>query len=429
MMEYLPAGIALIKLLLILSATGAAIVLIIGLFHPLTFRVRLRASQLGQRAEIWASYLFGMLKIGVIATPNTQDITLKILFWKKLLQRNQRPRPPRPPKPASQTDGTASPVEPAPSVPPTAEKSATSESPGPVPLEPDQPTETVPEAKISEQVVSSQTEPPANSQSTPAEKPQEMPTQPTSAQSADKATTARIDNSPPEKTTSAAKAEFSAPSQGSTEPELISSTQEPEDVTPIKVSPPPTPADIDTTPLKPISEVAAEQTRQDSETTSRTGSTSEEQSKPTGENWRAKARRFRRDLGNRYRQLKNYIKLFMRKWQIISPIFWRFWGRGKRGLSLSEPWLMVRYALNEPYITGMFHATMAMVAGVVGQFGINFFPVPVFSEPCIYARGGVTAIIRPWRFAAAMLGLLFERDLYRELWSAFKWYRASRQQQ
>ncbi len=116
----------------------------------------------------------------------------------------------------------------------------------------------------------------------------------------------------------------------------------------------------------------------------------------------------------------------MRKWQVLFPVFQRFWKRGKKGFSISDPTLLLRYALHEPYLTGMFHANLAILSGMAGRFGVNFQPMPVFAEPCVYARGRATAIIRPWRLVLAMLGLLCEPDLYRELWQLLKWYWASR---
>ncbi|HNW12703.1 MAG TPA: hypothetical protein PKI71_15170, partial [Candidatus Rifleibacterium sp.] len=60
-MEYLPLIWTIIQLLLIFAAAAGAICLIIGLFHPITVNLKLRASQLGQRGEIWGSYLFGLV--------------------------------------------------------------------------------------------------------------------------------------------------------------------------------------------------------------------------------------------------------------------------------------------------------------------------------------------------------------------------------
>lgn len=442
MTDYLPIILDLLKLLLILSATASAMVLIVGLLHPLTFNVKLRASQFGQRAEIWASYLFGMLKIGVIATPNTQDVTLKILFYKKLLQRNQRPRPPGPQKNSPGDDQThevkpETPAEVKADIGPAGksadtdkrETKATADTrpPGQQPLESANETQasddkcsgpapeiTPPASPAAIEASSAATVKEPEVKAAPAETPLPGATPAGHEKAAEDAL---------KQPTRPASDQISTPSDSDTH------RPAPEQTPPIRIPSQAVPDEIDATPLKPLGEVASEQTREQTRSADQPEHESSAAEKPAGDDWRAKARRFRRDFGRRYRQVKSYIRLFMRKWQILSPVFWRFWARGKKGFSLSEPGLMVRYALHEPYITGMFHATMSMLAGAAGQFGINFVPVPVFSEPCFYARGRVTAIIRPWRFAAAMLGLLLERNLYRELWLAFKWYRANRQQQ
>ncbi len=429
-MDYLTLIWTTIQLLLIFAAAGGAICLIIGLFHPITVNLKLRASQLGQRGEIWGSYLFGLVKIGVIATPHNQDVALKILYWQKFLQRNRRQKPTRPQPPPStpwQTGADSPPTaaqepaaQPARQEQTTTEAAATSVKPveaSPVAISKEEKqSETVRAESVTEAKPETGIEPPIKTAAqTAVESPDEAET--------DTGTRIETSTKPGVKTDTDTRQD----SENNTTAQTKAPPAEPAPVTrpqPVDVTP------VDVTPLKPVAEVAREQqTAEKSEPATDVRSDDRtEKAAAGGSDWRARARRFRRDLNNRYQQLKRYIRLFMRKWQVVWPVLQRFWGRGKKGFSLVEPTLKVRYALHEPYITGMFHGSIAIFSGLAAQFGLNFIPVPMFGEPCIYARGRVTAVIRPWRFLAAMLGLLFERDLYREAWQAFSWYRARRQQ-
>ena len=463
-MEYLPLIWTIIQLLLIFAAAAGAICLIIGLFHPITVNLKLRASQLGQRGEIWGSYLFGLVKIGVIATPHNQDVALKILYWQKFLQRNRRQKPTRPQPPpagpwqASTGSTSAAAQKPVPSgdagAQPTTETATASAEPvesSPAAISKEEKQSEIARA-ASDVTTTSDSEPVPQSGITKEETKTPSPevsietkiktesVKITEAEAAGKTDSETASESP-----DGARPETGAGNEATAEPDINTDTCSkkgsaseataqakvpPSEPTPVTKPQPVDVTPVDVTPLKPVAEVAREQkTAEKSETTAgvrgddRTGKAA-----AAGDDWRARARRFRRDLNNRYQQLKRYIRLFMRKWQIVWPVLQRFWGRGKKGFSLVEPTLKVRYALHEPYITGMFHGSISIFSGLAAQFGLNFIPVPMFGEPCIYARGHVTAVIRPWRFLAAMLGLLLERDLYREAWQAFRWYRTRRQQ-
>lgn len=442
-MDYLTLIWTIIQLLLIFTVAAGAICLIIGLFHPITVNLKLRASQLGQRGEVWGSYLFGIVKIGVIATPHNQDVALKILFWQRFLQRNRRQKPTRPQPPP------ATPGQPATdSASATAPKTTDSAKPQPA-------TEAAAASVKRAETVRAESAVQVKPDSEPAiQTDAEKETEKKSASETAIESETKIENMKTPEAETAGKTEPGIMSESpdgirgdimtedSTEPVIKADgldsgsdataqvkvpSSEPAPVTraqPVDVTP------VDVTPLKPVAEVAQEQKAADKSETAATFKSDDQagQAAAGGSDWRARARRFRRDLNNRYQQLKRYIRLFMRKWQVVWPILQRFWGRGKKGFSLVEPTLKVRYALHEPYITGMFHGSISIFSGLAAQFGLNFIPVPMFGEPCIYARGHVTAVIRPWRFLAAMLGLLFERDLYREAWQAFLWYRARRQQ-
>jgi len=424
MIDFLGIGLDLLKLLLIILLTGTAIVSIIALLHPLTFNLKLRASKLGQRAEIWASYFFGALKIGVIATPDTQDLTLKFLFWKKLLQRSQRSKPPRPasrPTPPS-SGADASPGS----------GSATSTVRPATTDEPHTPAENAFPGALPEPERSSEPAPVSHADAT-----SEAIIAPTGQTVVQPDSTTMPAIVQPDKTTP--RASLPEPETGESAPEEYQSpeTKAPPSLPPVVNPEPQTtasktstgPAPIDDKPLKPIAAVSAEQTRnqtRDQNETAASPGDSARNAQPAANNWRGRFRKFKRDLSRRYLQVKGWLRIFMRKWQVLFPVFQRFWKRGKKGFSISDPTLLLRYALHEPYLTGMFHANLAILSGMAGRFGVNFQPMPVFAEPCVYARGRATAIIRPWRLVLAMLGLLCEPDLYRELWQLLKWYWASR---
>lgn len=398
MMEYLSIAADLLKWLLLISSLAAAVIMAIAIFHPVRFRVRLRASILGQRAEIWGSYLFGILNLGVIATPNVQDVTIKIFCWKKLLQRTRRisatVSPEKPEQQASQTPDKKN--EAAPTTATTADQETVTVS---------RQDKTVTEtAAVEEEADEAQKE-----TVLPAKPPLEP--EPSSEPSPTKAEEPVIDKVQPAEI----KPVQTKPSEAYIEPDGAAMTP--------PAAEPPQAVPVDTVPLEPLHKTDEKPKAKPTAT-----ETASESQKEPVDNWRSMARKFRRDFSRRYRQLKNYLKLFGQKWQILSPVLKRFWARGKQGFRLHEPTLKLRYALHEPYITGMFHGSMSILAGLANRFGLNFIPVPSFNEPGVYARGQVTAIIRPWKFMAALLGLAFEKDLYKEAWAAFKWYRLKRQQ-
>lgn len=460
-MDYLTLIWTIIQLLLIFTAAAGAICLIIGLFHPITVNLKLRASQLGQRGEVWGSYLFGILKIGVIATPHNQDVALKILFWQRFLQRNRRQKPtrPQPPpatpgQPATDSASVTAPkkadsVKPQPATEPAAASVEQAES-SPAAISKEEKSAETGKAESAAQAKSdskptAQTDSEKEKEKKPvSETVSEPEKKPETAKTSEVETAVKTEVKTAAELPDATGLDTVVKSEDSTEYDIKTDTDSKKDSekaaaqakTPLSEPAPVTrsqPVDVtpvDVTPLKPVAEVAREQkTAEKSEAASGVRSDDQAgQAAAGGSDWRARARRFRRDLNNRYQQLKRYIRLFMRKWQVVWPILQRFWGRGRKGFSLVEPTLKVRYALHEPYITGMFHGSISIFSGLAAQFGLNFIPVPMFGEPCIYARGQVTAVIRPWRFLAAMLGLLLERDLYREAWQAFRWYRARRQQ-
>ena len=355
--------------LLLLAAVVCSFVLLIAMFHPLRFDVKMRGSLKGQRAEVWFVYLFRMFRIGIIATPHTQDVIISFLGWKKRLERMSRQKPPSPPPepPPDQapdvTTAAQTQHEPIAQTPPGSKAPDTQAMPEP------EPESAVRDSSVKE------------------ESHQAKTAQPT----------------PPEDTSSEAAAET---------------------IEPVEVEPP-QPAAIDSSPLKPLHKVEEEyQSTRGASTDSKPAETA---AKKEAASLRKILQKFKRDASRRFSQIKGYLRLFRRKWRALAPVFKRFWRRGKKGFGLPRIDLMLRYALHEPYLTGMSHATLAVASGMAGQWGINFMPIPHFGAPMIYSRACITGVIRPWRLLVATGALLFEKELYRELWQLFKWYRTKKQ--
>jgi len=385
-------------LIFMLIASSAAF--LVAMFHPLRFDVKLRASIRGQRAEIWFVYLFRIFKIGVIATPHTQDIVLKIFTWKKLIERQQRTRTPAPARPV-----------------PPAEK-------------PDKPDASVPASNTTTGAK------PADDNLATIKEPVEQPSDISVAEEEEEEKAAEPIIKAASATTEEAKiiaepsqtdpTEAAAVISHDDKPETAQITSENEISPPSEIKPPeikpPEIKPVDTTPLKPISESSGTETKK-SPAPEKPQDKAENSATTADTSIRQKLRKFKRDLSRRFRQFQSYARIFRQKWRLLIPIFKKFWQRGKKGFGLLNPAIKLRYALHEQYLTGMMQANMAVLSGFAGRFGLNFIPVPVFTEPGVYGKGYVSAVIRPWRLVIAALGLLFEKQLYKELWQAFKWYR------
>lgn len=397
-------------LLLIVVIIGSAATLV-AILHPLRFDLKLRGSVKGQRAEVWFVYLFRLFKIGVIATPHTQDVVVSFMGWKKRLERSGRKKPEKSPPPASPPETPSSPepsmVTPSSSSTPTTPASAVSGSE-------DEPFENTAEP-VAEKAGGEET-----SVLSTADSAEISP-------ATDEAVVKTSDE-----VVSDSKQSLEEPTQQAEPVEMPAKDSpaqtvhaEPETIEPVTVETGTAVPEIDSRPIKPLSEVEAEyKAAKESEAAAQDGQKSG--SSATG-SLKQTLRRFKRDASRRFKQFKGYARLFRLKWRALSPVFKRFWQRGKRGFGLPRIDLLLRYALHEPYLTGMCHGTLAVASGMAGQFGINFVPVPQFGAPMLYSRANLTAVVRPWRLLYATGALLFEKQLYKELWQLFKWYRGKKQ--
>ncbi|GAB4271155.1 MAG: hypothetical protein Kow0029_08540 [Candidatus Rifleibacteriota bacterium] len=391
----------ILKWLMIIAFATGCFVALIGLFHPLKFSLKIRGSRYGQRAEIWFVYLFRILKIGVVATPHTQDVILKFFFWKKVLQRNQRKKPKT--KPTEHPEPTAKYEE---------------------------SVETAPNVNIrsSQPIFDTEKQAPA-ADSTPAtedtvsKKEDEVTTELKGSEKADSTNLSDIeelkkptDEKPfPEKDsaevihtekTEADKSEPVSPPAQKLSPETVEPT--------IKT-------EVETTeaePLKSVSDIDpfAEKDKQFQEV--------EHETKKHEPGLGSKLRQLKKKTSEKYRESKRWIKIALNKYKLLSPILWKFYYRSKKGISIVEPTIVCRYALHKPYLTGMFQGNLAILSGMMQRFGINFIPVPVFSQPTVYAKASVGAVLHPYRFVFAFIALMVEKTLWLEAWKLFKFYRS-----
>ncbi len=367
------------KWLFIFSAAFVATAAIIALFHPLRFNFSFRGTIRGQRVEVWFSYLFRIFRIGVIASPHTQDLVLKILFWQKLLHRNTRPgkkppvsRPPEEPlQPVFSPEKKDSDVaeEPTYVAKPEIENIIEPVIKPQLPISPDQG-----KTKETEEPSAQKTPKVESAAETWAEPSQEIP----------------------------AKSE-PLPSEAQTSEEKTPSI--PEKIAPI--------SELDPFGSQSTEEPPDSPTPEEEKTAGK-----------TEESWQKKFRNLRRRLTQKYNQARYWLRFAGRKYRLLSPIFWKFWARSKKGFRIEKPALACRYALHEPYLTGMFQGNLAIFSDMLQRFGIEFVPVPVFTGPTIYGCGKMSLVLLPYRFIFALIGLFFERLLWSEAWQLFKWYRS-----
>lgn len=390
-MEILATIWQIIQGLLLFAVITGSILLLIAVLHPLRFDLKLRGSVKGQRAEVWFVYLFRLFKIGVIATPHTQDVVVSFMGWKKRIERMGR-----------------------------AKQAVKPPSPPPVATPPDEPvtidTTTVPQVKAKAETESTEPEHLTQEQMSPVDDQ----TAPTQQEQPPKPEISEKETNIVEKTVLTTEA-----NQADAAADADTPRQQAETVEPLPIEPQVPPAEVDSRPLKPLHEVEEEYKAAKE---AGTGDQSQKQKQASKDaSLRQMLRKFKRDASRRFSQFKGYARLARLKWRALSPVLKKFWQRGKKGFALPRIDLLLRYALHQPYLTGMCHGTLAVASGMAGQWGINFVPVPHFGAPMLYSRAYVTGVIKPWRLLFATAALLFEKQLYKEVWQLFKWYRAKKQ--
>lgn len=399
-----------IKWLLIIAAGSGLLLGLIALFHPLRFNLNLRGSLRGQRAELWFVYLFRIFKIGIIATPHTQDVVVKVFFWQRLLQRNQRRRPRPPATPPPDFPGPTKAYE------PDTEPKSSIDTGSAATDQKKSETELAAKTEVAEEVAGSLP-------------PEAVPDTPTTSSQISEAVVE--DSEKPEPVVAEIEKPVAAePEKKSSQPEPVTekigvSGEEAVEPLPeaVRVTPDPQAQKVkEEEKISAIEDIDPFAEKVESEKKS----TSDKSEAEAADTWQKRLRLLRKRIGEKYRLAKKWLRLIGRKYRLLSPIFWKFWGRSKKGFRIDHPALLCRYALHEPYLTGMFQGNLAIFSGMLQRFGIEFVPVPTFGAPTLYTRGKVSLVLLPWRFVFAVICLLFERILWTEAWRLFKWYRSTK---
>jgi hypothetical protein len=425
------ATIWLITKWLFIAATIVVLTLfLLFLFHPLRFDLNLRTTIKGQRGQLWFVYFFRIIKIGVIASPHTQDIILKIFGWKIRLKRFQREKPAK-----TDSDG-GSPDEDSPGF--TSETDETRKA-----------TDLYENTDLSDKSLKDSQKETENDYNTSVKEDSEPDTKKTSAtDEGDKNLAAKYS---PEQGKETETQEYVKPSdtqepdsenenkKAFTSDENVTAGLSDEDENQEEES---KAENIETTevtpikdkefnqPVKPLSETDpfADHHKTDSQQPQNLDEKPQKGEKFTV-SLRKRLRQLRKKISQKYLQGKKWLKIFLKKYKLFKPIFKKLWKRAKSGFKIKNTAILLKYALHEPYLTGMFQGNLSLFSGVMQRFGIEFIPVPLFCRPTVYSRAKTAAIIKPWRIVLAFISLLFEKVLWQEFYKLFKWYRAQKNEQ
>ena len=369
----------------LIGGSFALLAIMILLFHPIYLTLNGRASLMGQRGEVKLSYLFGLLRLRYIATVHTQDVWLEFAWFKKLLQResvvSERVR---------------------------ARKDSESEL---------KKEETPKEEKADVQVE------------------EELKEEIKAADDSDKAVEEKAE------TESAAfeeteKKEVSEPieeKQTEAKAEITEKTEEAEEAEEVKEA---------VEEFQETSEISDEELAEslNDENMPRVEATpeqlaelqsileaeekKEQEKKAPKSDWRAKLRKFKKDFNRRYEQLQGKFRLAKQKWNSLWPVAKRFWNRGKKGFRFHDAYLKVEYSLDEHYLTGMLCGYLAPTIGFIKSYGLDFEPVAMFPDKPgygVYSKAAWYLDIKPYRLVWAVAGLLFEKNVYKEIYWLYKY--------
>ena len=374
----------ILKYSALIGGSFALIALTILLFHPIYLTLRGRASVMGQRGEIKLSYLFGLLRLRYIATVHTQDVWLEFAWFKKLLQResvvSEKVRTKKDSE--SELKNEETPIE---------EKT---EVPDEEPVE--------------------ETEIAADSVEKTDNK--EIDAEPDEIQKAEE--NESIEESIKEENQTEAKAEITETTE---EPEAVEETaeefQETSEISDEEL------ADSLSEENMPKVEATPEQLAE-LQSILEEEEKKEEEKKAKKSGWEAKLRKFKKDFNRRYEQLRGKFMLAKQKWNSLWPVVKRFWNRGKKGFRFHDAYLKVEYSLDEHYLTGMLCGYLAPTIGFIKSYGLDFEPVAMFPEKPgygVYSKAAWCLDIKPYRLVWAVAGLLFEKNVYKEIYWLYKY--------
>ncbi len=371
---------AIIKWAAIIGGSFALVVLLIAVFHPLYFSIHGRASVKGQRGEVRFSYLFNIIRIRYIATVHTQDVWLEIFKWRKLLQRDTVRKVSKPAtyepsvvdeqkvsEEESETKNEIKGQVPDENLPASVEDSHDNE-------EQNEASETTEEAVSNEEVVSND-EVAANDEASESKQEESVTEKEVASETDEAESDAEVQNEEPEYKVEAT-------------PEQLAELQ---------------------------NILEAEEKK--------------EEAKKSGNDWNNKLRKFKKDFNRRYDQLSGKIRLVRQKWNSLWPVVKRFWNRGKKGFKFHDASLKIKYSLDEHHLTGMMCGYLAPTVGFAKQYGVNWEPVPIFPDKpgaSIHSRASWHIDIRPYMLIWAVICLLFEKNLYKEIYWLYQFKKAKK---
>lgn len=393
-MAFLTILWAIMKWIIIIGGCFALIVFAIAVFHPIYFTLSGRASIKAQRGEFKLSYLFNIIKIRCVASAHTQDLWLEVFGIKKLIQRETRVKDKKACETSLEKEETAE----------DAKESLAAES---------LIADSLNEKEIEKQAVS-EIDDEIQAESVLAnENVAEISENSKVLESKEKAEEEKV--SEPE--------QFTAESREITEnkneilPESRADFEEDsrDENTDFKSE------DIYAEPEYKV-EATAEQLAQLQSILEAEDKAKQEQDREK-DDWQKKFRRFKKDFNRRYGELRGKFRIIRQKWNTLLPVAKRFWSRGKRGFKFHDARVRVKYSLDEHYLTGMLCGYIAPTIGFAKQFGISWEPIPVFPEkPAVgvYSKGSLRIDIRPYMLLWAIIGLFFERNLYKEIYWLYK---------
>ena len=387
----------IIKYGLIIGLSLGFVAFLIVVFHPICISLKGRGSLKGQRGEAKLSYLFGLLRLRYTASVHTQDVWLEFWRFKKLLQRESVISEKIAHKPNKEIEDKSE----------ESQSVSTEES-----LDKGLSDYKEEKTDISERV--------ENNQEKAEEKPKEALSE---TDITEKEETKEQEKATSEKESEELKENIEESSSKEDKQEAENQNIEQEQHN----------EELNETISEeeyPKVEATPEQLAQLQTILEEEEKKSEEKEKAKDKSsFNAKLRKFKKDFDNRYKQLRTVIILIKQKWNSLWPVVKRFWNRGKKGFRFHDAYLKVEYSLDEHYLTGMMCGYLAPTVGFAQRYGLKFEPIPVFPnapEAGLYSKSSWQIDIKPYRLIWAVTALLFEKNLYKELYWLYKWRKEKR---
>ena len=369
----------------LIGGSIALIALLILLFHPIYLSLKGRASMMGQRGEVKLSYLFGLLRLRYVATVHTQDVWLEFGWFRKLLQRESVVSD----KVRTKKDADSKIKE---------EEAHKEEDVKEEKIE--VPNEEELEEAETEQILEESVE----------EKTESFENVETEKVELDKT----LVESEKEVGQLEEKVELSEKSEEVEEVKEVEETTELSDEVFVESINEENMPKVEATPeqLAQLQSILEEEEKK------------EQEKKAQNSGWKAKLRKFKKDFNRRYEQLQGKFRLAKQKWNSLWPVVKRFWNRGKKGFRFHDAYLKVEYSLDEHYLTGMLCGYLAPTIGFIKSYGLDFEPVAMFPEKPgygVYSKAAWYLDIKPYRLVWAVAGLLFEKNVYKEIYWLYKY--------